>query len=259
MRSPFPGMDPYLERPAHWRTVHYWLIAAIADQLRPAVSPRYWVAVEERVYEQVPDDLVLVGIPDVSITKTSAPERPTAGSRAAVAQGIEVILPIPETVHERYLALRDPRSEEVVTVIEVLSPSNKRPGPGRDDYLAKRNHVLASAANLVEIDLLRAGQRMPMERAPERYDYGVLVQRRPTNRRGVLFACPLREPLPVVNVPLRPEEEPVELDLQACLADAYERGGFGLVMVDYSAPPEPRLDPEDSAWAASLIASSRPQ
>ena len=49
----------------------------------------------------------------------------------------------------------------MVTVIELLSPWNKTPEAGLAEYLAKRTNVLYSTANLVELDLLRGGERLP--------------------------------------------------------------------------------------------------
>ena len=161
MPPPFPGMDPYLEQPGLWPTVHYWLLGSLAAALRPAVQPKYWVAVEHRTYEAVPDDLVLVGVQDATIAETGVSLTPAGAATATASRPVEVVVPAPEPVQERYLVIREPRTAEVVTVVEILSPANKRPGPGREQYLEKREAVLGSRTNQVEIDLLRTGSACP--------------------------------------------------------------------------------------------------
>ncbi|HIK44304.1 MAG TPA: DUF4058 family protein, partial [Leptolyngbyaceae cyanobacterium M65_K2018_010] len=71
MPSPFPGMDPYLEDPTLWAGVHQRLIVAIANALAPQLRPKYIVAVEERVYETVGEEALLVGIPDEAIARSA--------------------------------------------------------------------------------------------------------------------------------------------------------------------------------------------
>nr|WP_322743606.1 DUF4058 family protein [Romeria gracilis] len=161
MASPFPGMDPYLENPALWSSVHSRLIVTIADALVDYLSEKYRVEVEKRVYFSSDSESVLVGIPDVTV---SAGRSATSDSATATlpAQPEQVTVPLAEEVTERYLEIREVATGMVATVIELLSPKNKRPGEGRIAYLRKRNRVLASASHLIEIDLLRSGQPPPM-------------------------------------------------------------------------------------------------
>ena len=153
MPTPFPGMDPYLERPGLWPEVHTRLIVALADTLGPLVRPHYRVAVEQRTYLLAIsfDDAIIV--PDVSVTSgndtppASAPSRSNADPEVLIAE-----LPIPEEISERYLEIRSVETQDVITSIELLSPSNKQGGEGRRQYEEKRLKVLASQTHLVEID-----------------------------------------------------------------------------------------------------------
>jgi hypothetical protein len=134
MQNPFPGMNPYLEQPELWHQVHNRLIIAIADDLTPQVAPTYRVAIEERVYPSV-EEALLVGIADVAV----ASRGPTTGIATAVQVAPnKVRLPMPELVTERFLEIRSTQSRELMTVIEILSPKNKRPGVGRSTYEDKR-------------------------------------------------------------------------------------------------------------------------
>src|SRR5437899_882459 len=127
MKSPFPGMDPFIEG-QEWTDFHHALIEMISELLVPEVEPRYLVRVERRVYVEHGDngesDFVAVGVPDVAVAeKAGAASRPHA-SAVATLEPVKCVLPMPVTRRESYLVVRDRESREVVTVIEVLSPSN---------------------------------------------------------------------------------------------------------------------------------------
>jgi hypothetical protein len=253
MPSPFPGMDPYLERPGVWPGFHRWLIMTLAQDLGARLRPRYWVSVEERTYIARPEDYLLVGIPDATVIESKRAPAPQTGSVATLARGIEVGVPLPEEVRERYLEIRVPRSQDVVTVVEILSPANKRPGNGREDYLLKRERTLSTRTNLVEIALLRAGHRMPMLRPPESYDYGILVCRGAALSRAVLYPIGVQDSLPSFPLPLRKGEDDVAVPLADVFARAYDSGNYDLIL-DYHTPPDPPLSGADAEWAAALLA-----
>ena len=131
MSSPFPGMEPYLERTTLWPVVHALLISGAATRLGPRVAPNYYVAVEERTYIASADPQSFLGRPDVVLV---GPQRapgialPSGNSGPAVLERpLTLALPMPDQVIERYLEIRDSATHQVVTVIEVLSPSNKQP------------------------------------------------------------------------------------------------------------------------------------
>ncbi|MBP90921.1 MAG: hypothetical protein CMJ64_30125 [Planctomycetaceae bacterium] len=163
MPSPFPGMDPFLEG-QEWEDFHARLNMAIADAMSPRIEPAYVVRVERRVYLEGPgEEHEHWRRADAAIVTTETAESlsPAASSATAVAP-TECIVPMPEERRATYLVIRDRENMEVVTVIETLSPANKRSGDGRREYLAKREEVISSQAHLVELDLLRGGERMPM-------------------------------------------------------------------------------------------------
>ncbi|MEH1786328.1 MAG: DUF4058 family protein [Nostoc sp.] len=163
MAYPFPGMNPYLENPELWPGVHGRLIVAIADDLSPQLRPKYFVAIEERIYQTTGDDKLLVGIPDVIVQNSQTAINPNIPNIAVATPAVQpktVTVPIPEIVKERYLEVRKVATKEVVTVIKILSPKNKRLGEGRNAYETKRQRVLGSSTHLVEIDLLRVGEPM---------------------------------------------------------------------------------------------------
>jgi hypothetical protein len=264
-------MDPYLEEPELWPAVHFDLLGAIRDTLIPLLLPRYYVTIELREYEVSLVELELVGIGDVSITRPKepsvpvngaphAPEAPdsVAGAGAASPAVLLVDVPRPVPVRERYLEIRRLQSHELVTAIEVLSPTNKRPGKGRRQYEEKREAIAASLTNLVEIDLIRAGDPLPvLQRGAflpreQAGDYRALVLRGGPPRGAALYPIRLRDPLPAIPVPLRPGEAEPSLDLQKIAESAYDRGRYDVVL-DYRAEPAPPLAPDDAGWADRLL------
>jgi hypothetical protein len=139
-----------------------------------------------------------------------------------------------------------------VTVIEVLSPSNKKSGSSRDQYLAKRQELIDSRANLVEIDLLRGGNSMPLDNRPDRaFAYSVLVSRVDDRPKAGFWPIGLRDPLPIIPIPLRAPSGDAQLDLQELLDHVYDVSGYEDYI--YSGFPDPPLLAKDQAWADSLI------
>jgi hypothetical protein len=153
---------------------------------------------------------------------------------------------------DRFLEIRDRRGRALVTVIELLSPSNKRPGPERLQYLAKRAAVLSSPAHLVEIDLLRGGPPLPAIGTRPEGPFSVIISRSGDRPQAGFWPIGLRDRLPVVPIPVHPEDPPARLDLKAALHKVYDEGGFAYLL--YDGEPEPPLDSEDSAWARQVLA-----
>jgi Protein of unknown function (DUF4058) len=259
MPSPFPGMDPYLESPAFWSEVHNRLIVAIADDLAPKLRPRYRVAIEQRIYLSSADETQLV-VPDVAITQPAA--RPENSGVATLsppaAQPISIALELPEEMRESYLEIREVATGRVVTVLEILSPKNKRRGEGRVAYERKRLQVLASATHFVEIDLLRRGRAFPLGQVAAQYNaqYYVLVARGDRRPNADLYPFTLRESLPSFLLPLAGADAAPVVPLQALFTGVYDRAGFDLA-IDYGQPlPKPSLSAADAAWAEASVLSN---
>lgn len=251
MASPLPGMNPYLENPELWSEFHSRMIVAIADALDDLLSRSYRVAVEKRVYLTQEDERVLIGIPDVAIVSSQTKAPTTAQTATAIAEPLTVELPASAEVQERYLEIREGATGVVVTTLELLSPKNKRSGEGRNAYLQKRQEVLGSATHLVEIDLLRSGEPMPML-GTMRSHYRILTSRSPERPQAQLYAFGVRQPIPGVLIPLLQEELQPTLELQPLLHQVYDRARFELA-IDYQQPPVPKLSADDQAWLQKLI------
>ena len=260
MPSPFPGMDPFIEM-REWEDFHARLNLAISDILVPRIEPKYTARVQRRVYiEHIFDSEDHVRWADVAVVQTAADSStmtlPAAGQATAIAP-VECELPMPEERRETYLVIREIESMEIVTVIETLSPSNKRPGgDGRKQYLEKREEVLQSTSHLVELDLLRGGVRLPTIGPLPRGDYYAIVSRRGRRPRAKLYAWSLRDSLPPIPIPLKGNDPEVSLDLAAAFATVYDRARYDLTL-DYRQPLDPPLSDADAVWAGELIHSRR--
>jgi hypothetical protein len=200
-------MDPYLEEPSQWQSVHQRLITYAADALESSLRPRYHARIGERVY---------------------------------IAEPPQGFYPEPfiEIVHA---------SGDVVTIIEVLSPSNKV-NPGREEYLNKQKQILSSGTHLVEIDLLRSGEHTvacPKEKQPAPYHYLACINR--VGHGWATYCIPLQRHLPRIGIPLREPDRDVVLDLQTIFDRCYDNGGYE-DFVDYRQPSTPRLEFSDAEW-----------
>ena len=250
MKMPFPGMDPYLEHPLLWTAVHSRLISWIDVHLAPLLQPRYTTSIEERI--------VIEGAPQQRIPDLWVQKADSNGGRIAVAP-IATRAPVVVEVEgleirQKYLEILDSYQEmRVVTVIEIVSPTNKEAGPGREAYVAKQAATLISDCHLVEIDLLRRGRHVlsvpeHRARAEANYDYLACVNRFPNRRRFELFPWGLRDRVPTVWIPLVAPDGDVPIDLQAALEDIFTLGNYAR-RVRHEEACVPALSAADQRWA----------
>ncbi|MBY0524581.1 MAG: DUF4058 family protein [Gemmataceae bacterium] len=248
MKMPFPGMDPYLEHPVLWESVHARFIPVLANQLQPRLDPRYVTSIEERVFVEGPQRR----IPDIWIQKA------TRGGELAVAEAeadTAVVLEVDDLeIHEPRVEILDTyNNQKLVAVIEVVSPANKAAGPGRESYEAKQREILVRDCHFIEIDLHRRGRHVlsiPDWRVQELrpFDYLACVSRWPQRNRFALYPRRLRERLPRIRVPLADADPDVTLDIQAALEQVYWEGRY-MRRVRYDEPCEPPLEADDQQWA----------
>ena len=256
MRSPFPGMDPYLERSDRWSGVHARLIAVLGELLARQVAPRFFVDSEDSVYVLGLDDPARpLGRPDLYLAEAAGAGR-LSRSRGQIAAPTLLDVPASLEIRAPHLNVVDTADRQVVTTIELLSPINKvANSSGRRDFLRKREHILNSHTHWLEIDLLRAGMRPPG--IPAQGDYDATLHRAGSLDRLEAWFVALREPLPTVAVPLRPPFVDVPLDLQEAVETVYDRYRYETA-IDYAgAPPPPSLSEVDASWANEQIAAWR--
>ena len=254
MPSPFPGMDPYLEQEVLWHDFHEKFIPAAAAYLSAQVLPRYIVLIDENVYlhDLSGETRRGIGRLDVSLTRGWYAEA-AEGTTAILDAPAYLTLPELDIERESFLEVRDRQNRELVAAVEVLSPTNKRPGDHRGQYLTKRKDLLRSPVHLVEIDLLRGGPPMPPVDRPSG-PYSVLVSRAEARPKVGFWPFGLRDPLPTVPVPLKGADEEARLDLRAILDRVYDESGYAYFLHDHE--PDPPLAGDDAEWARSLITAS---
>jgi hypothetical protein len=246
-------MNPFLEQEEVWHDFHERFVPLAADVIGAQAPPEYIVKIDERIYvhDLATEDRQFLGRADVGIANRTDSSGTTSGA-ATVAAPAVVELPATDIESQSLIEIRDRRSRQLITVVELLSPSNKQPGPDRQQYLAKRRQVLASSAHLVEIDLLRGGQRMPMEALPP-CDYCVLVSRAESRPQAGVWPLGLRDLLPTVPIPLRDGDADLSLDLEQLVHRVHEAARYENYI--YEGSPTPSLTAADAAWAHGLIAN----
>jgi hypothetical protein len=244
MPSPFPGMDPYIES-QKWEDFHTSFVSAIRDALVPFVRPKYVVDVEKRVYLERIDPTVSAQslVADAAIYHrfdhmNSNDHGATAVLREPSIKPKVCTIPYFEEHRETFITIRRGSPSEVVTVIELLSPTNKKKGTvGREQYLEKVHALMKTRASLVELDLLRGGERSTVSDPPSG-DYFALVSKPAPRPLAEVYAWAWRDQLPRILIPLSVEDPDVALDLQAVFDLVYDRAGY-----DYSINYRTNLDP----------------
>lgn len=259
MTHPFPGMDPYIETSRNWPDFHSDLAGEIRAALNTQIQPAYYattiVYTTYDVVEITQSSKRRSISPDVSIWQT---ERKTGGINAAalidpapVQSQVKMEVPI----RIANVEVRKAESDTLITAIEILSPVNKRPGPDRDSYLRKRRELLRSEVHVIEIDLLRAGERSPLEIAPPDAPYYISLAHNDYRPTIDVWPVQLNERLPVIPIPLAYPDPYVPLDLSAIVQRVYERGAYG-TRLDYTQPvPPPALNEAQQKYVDDLLAA----
>ena len=253
MPSPFPGMDPYLEG-SEWASVHIELSSEMARQLAPKVRPKYMVRTARRFVTEMPEDVAITAgdmYPDVSVAAAVSTHREGTSPAAIAPAPLHMATVMPSRVPHVTIEIRDVTQRELVTAIEVFSPTNKR-GAGYQEYLDKRRRLLYSTAHLVEIDFLRHGRRVPMQQPLPPAPYFIFLSR--AERRPIVEVWPiqLHMRLPVIPVPLLADDPDVPLDVQLALDTVYDTFNYDLA-IDYTRPAEIPLVGEVAGWATERL------
>lgn len=260
MPGPFPGMDPFLEN--HWGDVHTSLTTYARNQLQAHLPPDLRARVEENVTVEADGEPATAYKPDVRVVEGSRPIHAEEGG-LAVAQVVTaepILVPLEEEpVTARTVLVVDRAGGNVVTSIEFLSPHNKLTERARRQFRSKQELLLAGGVNLVEVDLIRQGGwavsvREPLARQAYSYPYKTCVIRAIRPSFAECYVVPLRERLPVIRVPLRPDDADVTLDLQALIDAAWRDGRYDVP--DPRRDPLPPFDPADAEWVLGRLAGA---
>ncbi len=254
MPSPFPGMNPHFETANGWRDFHNNFLVTLQRALAKQLAGRYFVRCEMRVTFHEPTDedaFAGVAVADVGISSEAAARFGGAGTMTAP---MRLTMPTLEEDRDRWLEVFELDTGRVVTLIELLSPSNKANGRGREEYLAKRLQIMRSDAHFVEIDLLRGGERPAPPDLPD-CDYYALVSREEDRPSMGFWPVGLRDRLPDIPIPLLSPDAPAVVDLQTILDVTYDEAVYEYVI--YRRRPEPLLSPADAAWAAGFVPAGR--
>jgi hypothetical protein len=265
-RSPFPGMDPWLE--SHWGDLHHSIIQYSRDLIAGQLPTALFATVEEMVYLVASDEEMGRVRPDAAVfdygRESAGASRDSAGG-VAVAEPLRIKIAEPQVTLGHIEIRKLEGNQPLVTAIEVISPTNKLDARNRRRYIQKREAYYAADVNVVEIDLLRTGE--PLIDVP----WGRLAARHITPCKACIrrvpamsaddeveyYPLPLRQRLPRLRIPLRPIDDDVILDLQQPIDKAYEMGRYGMRLNYAAPPPGPALSADDAAWAAEQVRQTR--
>jgi hypothetical protein len=253
-------MDPFVESRRIWSDFHHGL----ADEIRAALNARIQPAYYATAVTYVAYDVIEVAqtqpraiSPDVGVWHTGLAS-PVGGAAVTIdAPAAEGVALVETPVRLANVEVREAGTDTLVTAIEILSPINKRPGSQRQKYLRKRRELLRSEVNVMELDLLRGGERTPVGMSPPPAPYYANLAR--AERRPIIEIWPIQlaSRLPVLPVPLNAPDPDVPLELSAIVQAIYERGGYATRINYHEAVPPPPLTPEEQAWADDLLATFR--
>lgn len=221
MPSPFPGMDPYLEDDALWPVFHHQLVMCLYQVLLPGLVDRYRARVNQRHY--VTEQALFTSV-------------------------------VREEHHEDYIEIRQRADGRLITLVDVVSPTNKLNSTGRTAYLAKRGEGKNAKANLVELDLVLQGQptlEYSRDGLPD-WDYAVTVTRSTQPERYEIYTATLQKRLPRFRLPLAADDRDTVLDLQTAFTRCYDQGGFA-AKIDYRKDPSTPLNDEDRQWLQDVL------
>jgi hypothetical protein len=256
MPSPFIGMDPYIESSKLWPDFHSDLAAEIRTQLNQQIQPNYFARLIPYVSYEVIEIGAKQGVyPDVTVWQTQPPSgQPLSPTAVIPPAPVESTVAIETPLFLHSVEIRTIEAETLVTVIEILSPANKRPGSASyQTYQRKRQDILHSSVHLLEIDLLRAGERPPLARPVPVAPYYVVLSRANRRPRVEVWPIQLAEKLPILPIPLLESDPDAPLDLGAAVASVYERGAYAS-QIDYSQPvPLPELSAEEKVWLNQIL------
>jgi hypothetical protein len=238
-----------------WRDFHTSFLTYFRSAVMPLVVPKYYVRIEHHVYvDEADGETRRTRYTDADVVlDRNGHSRPSGGAAAIATRPKKLKVPRVSKRYVGYLVVRTIEDEKIVTVIELLSPSNKDGSTDQESYLVKRRELLASNVNFVEIDLLRGGTRMPIK-GLKACDYYTLVSRPPD--RPTVDVCPfrLRDKLPIIPVPLERDESEPTIDLKVVLDRVYDEAGYEYRL--YRTSPEPPLSPTEAAWAKDILAKT---
>lgn len=256
MKSKFPGMDPFLEG-ADWQDVHNSLAYVIIRQIEPQLRPYYFARLEKYVVmDQPPNSELHIVYPDFEIwkKKTDTLKEPTEETETEPAltpptatfpflNTIELNVPVIE--------IRDKANNELITTIEIISPANKRE-PGYSKLVEKQRKLHSRGVHLLEIDLIRRGQRQCKHPVAQSAHYLVTLLRGNIDEINI-WAIDVKDELPVLPIPLKQNDATAILDLQRAFDSMYQERLYA-DSVDYEKElPPPGFSTEDKKWIKSKL------
>ena len=260
MPSPFPGMDPYLESPTHWSDFHPTFIQCLREAIADRLPENYFARVGELLMLIAPDVSRPKGVgPDVFVGRE--PQVAGAGT-AAIAAAPRIAPSLLSNIEyldphtEAYIEIVRLPDQQTVAVVELFSPTNKS-SDGRGFYMEKRQQLLRQRVHIIELDLIRAGRRLQLDRPLPSGDYHAFISRGDRRPYCEVYPWSVRDPLPMLPIPLLAPDPDVEVDLGPAFAEAYRRGRYDRLVKYHEPPPPPSFSQADAEWIVATIRTAK--
>lgn len=252
MASPFPGMDPYLQDPAFWPDFHHRFLDCWCEAVADLLPEAYDARLNERVQLlKASEEVTKLLYPDVVVSRGAQPARRIEGGGGTLLlEPVTIPHEVFEEVRQVWVEILHRPDRRLVAVLEMLSPTNKT-GDGFGEYCGKRRALLQQKVHLVELDLLVGGNRLLHRQPLPAGDYFAFVSRLDRRPDCQVYAWTLRQPLPIIPIPLLAPDPDVQVDLEAVFGVAYERGRYGRALA-YGTTPAAPLAETDQTWARQM-------
>jgi hypothetical protein len=258
MKSPFPGMDPFLEDPGFWPDFHSTFIHSWREHIAERLPDHYHASIGERSYllEEWPEQAKLAG-PDVAVTHARGLKGPRQkrNSGAATLEPVTIPVTVLDAPRELYIEILHQPDRVLVAVLEMLSPGNKEE-PGRGAYLAKRNALFYQNVHMVELDLLLKGQRLPLAKPLPTADYYYLVGHAARRPDCDVYYWNLQDPLPTLPLPLLAGDPDILCDLEEVFSTAFKRGRYR-PLLRYGKPLPARMSAAKVKWIKETLGAAK--
>ncbi len=241
-------MDPFLEGML-WPDLHHSLAYGIRKLLASQLPDHYTAQIEVAVaIDEEPEREFGIMYPDVEVVRQNKTGEPPAEYITPASLNVRETIPVELRLSS--VKIRNRQQQQLITSIEILSPVNKR-GKGAEEYRLKRQKLKKQGVHLLEIDLLRRGQRAVRSPKLPACDYLISLHRANCNDTA-LWTLQLKGQLPTVPVPLRPPDKDIALPLGSILHEIYDEARYDK-SIDYTEiPPPPGLSPAGEQLLKSI-------
>jgi hypothetical protein len=254
--NPYHGINAHYQSllqniPGGWRPFHSKYVVLIANTLNQTLPAGYFALEEQSIQIQIPPEVLRTVRPDISIYRSLSPTSGLSSASTTITPTLEVSASEAVPPEEDYLTAihiyhtSAKQADQLVTSIEILSPTNKvAPEP----YLEMRAKTLYNGVRMVEVDYLHETPNLFRHIVPDyskqeegAYPYAIVITDPtpiPDKPSGVtrFYAFHVEDTIPVLPIPLL-DGESVTLNFGEVYNQAYANDRRAHLKIDYAEEP----------------------